>query len=146
MKAKVRLTHTVELFVESESIDKIQDWLAGTTPEEAYMFAYNNGRCVESNYEEDIICEVRDDSEVDYVIKGKNNMKTWKIPVVWQEMGIVVVEANTLEEAIEIARADDGVIPIPDDGSFLEGSWEVDCEDEDFLRKFYNNNQKDEEN
>ena len=69
MKAKVKLTHTVELFVESESMDKIQDWLAGTTPEEAYMLAYNNGRCVESNYEEDIICKVRDDSEVDYVIK-----------------------------------------------------------------------------
>ena len=69
MKAKVRLIHTVELFVESESMDKIQDWLAKTTPEEAYMCAYNNGRCVESNYEEDIICEVRDDSEVDYVIE-----------------------------------------------------------------------------
>lgn len=72
-------------------------------------------------------------------------MKTWKIPVVWQEMGTVVVEANTLEEAIEIARDDDGIIPIPDDGTFIDGSWEVDCEDEKYLREWYNDNQEDEE-
>lgn len=72
-------------------------------------------------------------------------MKSWKIPVIWQEIGIVEVEANTLEEAIEIARDDDGVIPIPDNGEYLEGSWEVDCEDEDYLREWYNDNQEDEE-
>lgn len=72
-------------------------------------------------------------------------MKSWKIPVIWQEIGIVEVEANTLEEAIEIARDDDGVISIPDNGEYLEGSWEVDCEDEDYLREWYNDNQKDEE-
>ena len=77
-------------------------------------------------------------------MRRKNNMKTWKIPVVWQEMGVVKVEANTLAEAIEIARDDDGVIPIPDNGSFLDGSWEVDCDDEDYLRQFYNDNQEDE--
>ena len=72
-------------------------------------------------------------------------MKTWKIPVAWQEMGTVVVEANTLKEAIEIARDDDGIIPIPDDGTFIDGSWEVDCEDENYLREWYNDNQEDEE-
>ena len=77
-------------------------------------------------------------------MRRKNNMKTWKIPVVWQEMGVVKVEANTLAEAIEIARDDNGVIPIPDNGSFLDGSWEVDCDDEDYLRQFYNDNQEDE--
>ena len=77
-------------------------------------------------------------------MRRKNNMKTWKIPVVWQEMGVIKVEANTLDEAIEIARDDDGVIPIPDNGSFLDGSWEVDCDDEDYLREWYNDNQEDE--
>lgn len=71
-------------------------------------------------------------------------MKTWKIPVVWQMMGTVKVEANTLEEAIEIARDDEGVIPLPDDGTFLDGSWEVDCSDEDYIRELYNGNQEDE--
>lgn len=71
-------------------------------------------------------------------------MKSWKIPVVWQMMGTVTVEANTLEEAIEIAQDDEGVIPIPDDGTFLDGSWEVDCSDEDYIRELYNDNQEDE--
>lgn len=72
-------------------------------------------------------------------------MKSWRIPVVWQEMGIVEVKADTLEEAIEIARDDDGVIPILDNGEFIYGSWEVDCDDEDYLREWYNDNQEDDE-
>lgn len=72
-------------------------------------------------------------------------MKTWKIPVCWTMMGTVKVEANTLAEAIEIAKDDDGVIPIPDDGTFLNGSWEVGYFDENYLREFYNENQIDEE-
>ena len=71
-------------------------------------------------------------------------MKSWKIPVVWQMMGTVTVEANTLAEAIEIAQDDEGVIPIPDDGTYLDGSWEVDCSDEDCIRELYNDNQEDE--
>jgi hypothetical protein len=69
MKCKVRLTHTVELYVEGKSEDQIQDWLAQTTPEEAYLLAYENSYTVESDYSEEIICTVRDDAEVDYVIK-----------------------------------------------------------------------------
>ncbi len=51
-------------------------------------------------------------------------MKTWKIPVAWAMMGVINVEAKTLDEAIEIAKDDAGVIPIPDNGTFLDGSWE----------------------
>lgn len=69
MKCKVRLTHTVTLFVEGKSEEQILDWLAKTTPEEAYLLAYDNSRQVDSDYDEEIICEIRDDSEVDYVIK-----------------------------------------------------------------------------
>ena len=68
MKCKVRLTHTVELYVEGKSEEQIQDWLAGTTPEEACLLAYDNGKQAESKYDEEIICVVRDDSKVDYVI------------------------------------------------------------------------------
>lgn len=55
-------------------------------------------------------------------------MKQWKIPVVWTMMGSVEVEAETLAEAIEIARDEN----IPDNGEYLDGSWEVDYEDENF--------------
>ena len=68
MKCKVKLTRTVELIVEGKSEDSILDWLYTTTPEGAYLEA--NG-CVDEEYSEEIICPVRDDSEVDYVIKEK---------------------------------------------------------------------------
>lgn len=70
-------------------------------------------------------------------------MKTWKIPVSWTMVGVVTVEADTLDKAIEIAQDDEGIIPLPDNGTFLDGSWEVDCYDEDYLRKWYNFGQKD---
>lgn len=71
-------------------------------------------------------------------------MKTWKIPVAWTMMSVINVEAKTLDEAIEIAKDDAGVIPIPDDGVFLDGSWEVDCSDSAYIREWYNNNKQDE--
>ena len=65
MKCKVRLTHTVEMFVEGESEEAINEWLICTTPEEARDIAHN---AVDQEYEEEIICYVDEDSEVDYVI------------------------------------------------------------------------------
>ena len=70
-------------------------------------------------------------------------MKTWNIPVCWTMIGTVNVEAKTLDEAIEIAKDDAGIIPIPDDGMFMGGTWEVDCTDINYLRKWYNGNQMD---
>lgn len=70
-------------------------------------------------------------------------MTTWKIPVCWTMMGTVNVDANTLDEAIEIAKDDAGIIPIPDDGTFMDGTWEVDCTDIGYLREWYNGNQMD---
>ena len=49
-------------------------------------------------------------------------MKTYKIPVVWQMHGYVEVEADSLSEAIREAQA----APLPEDGSYIEGSFEVD--------------------
>lgn len=66
MKCKVRLTRTVELIVEGKSEDSILDWLCTTTPEGAYL---ETDGCVDEEYSEEIICPVRDDSEVNYIIK-----------------------------------------------------------------------------
>lgn len=70
MKCKVKLTYEVELFVEGNSEDEIMDWLYATTPLEAKDLAYENGKIISENYDEEIMYYVRDDSEVDYVIKG----------------------------------------------------------------------------
>lgn len=66
MKCKVRLTRTVELIVEGENEEAILDWLYKTTPECAYLAAQGD---VEDEYSDEIICNVRDDSVVNYTIK-----------------------------------------------------------------------------
>lgn len=66
MKCKVRLTRTVELYVEGKNEEAILDWLYQTTPEQAYMLAKGD---VENEYNDEIVCPVRDDSEVNYVIE-----------------------------------------------------------------------------
>ena len=69
-------------------------------------------------------------------------MKLWKIPVTWEVCGVVHLEANTLEEAIEQARDEDGVIPLPTESDYVDGSWRVTEEDTETVRELYNNNQK----
>ncbi len=70
-------------------------------------------------------------------------MKSWSIPVTWEVYGRVVIESNTLEEAMEKARDDEGVIPLPDENDYVDGSWRVTEEDVEIVRTLYNNNQKD---
>lgn len=70
-------------------------------------------------------------------------MKTWKIPCIWQMYGYLEIEANTLEEAIK--KAYDADRGLPDDGDYIENSFEVDNLNIDEIRSFLNNDQKDEE-
>lgn len=72
MKCKVRLTYEVEMFVEGDSEEAIHEWLLFTTPQEAKDLAYENGKFVCEDYDEEIICPVDDDSEVDYVIESED--------------------------------------------------------------------------
>ena len=71
-------------------------------------------------------------------------MKKWKIPVTWEVCGYVYVDADTLEEAMGTARDDEGVIPLPDDNDYVDGSWRLSETDENFVREMYNDNQQDE--
>lgn len=66
----------------------------------------------------------------------------WKIPVTWQMCGFVYIDALTLEEAMEIAKDEDGQIPLPIDGNYVDGSWELSDPNPDYVRECYNNNQK----
>jgi len=66
-------------------------------------------------------------------------MREWRIPVTWEMYGIVYVEADTLEEAMDKAYDSE----IPDDGEYLDGSWEVES-DVDLVRECYNGNAPDE--
>lgn len=68
MKCKVRLTRTVELFVEGKDEEAILDWLYQTTPEGAYLAADGD---VSDEYSEEILFPIREDGVVNYVIKEK---------------------------------------------------------------------------
>lgn len=70
-------------------------------------------------------------------------MKKWEIPVTWEVFGKVVVEADTLAEAMHIAKDEEEVLPLPDESDYVDGSWRITEEDEDFIRTYYNNNQQD---
>lgn len=49
-------------------------------------------------------------------------MKTFTIPVVWQMYGHVTVTAVDLDEALDKVQE----APLPTDGSYIEGSFEID--------------------
>lgn len=62
----------------------------------------------------------------------------FKIPVTWEVYGMVEIEADTIHEAINIARDDDGVIPLPTDSDYVDGSWRVTEEDPNVIMDLYN--------
>ena len=69
-------------------------------------------------------------------------MRTWKIPVSWEVVGMVEIQAPTLEKAIEIARTDDSIeLPY---GDYVDGSFDVTVDDDDLIRNYYNQGQQDE--
>ena len=70
-------------------------------------------------------------------------MKKRKIPVTWEVCGYVYVDADTLVEAMETARDDEGVIPLPTESDYVDGSWRLSEADENFVREMYNDNQQD---
>lgn len=70
-------------------------------------------------------------------------MKKWQIPVSWEMCGTVVIEANTIEDALEMAWSDS--VNIPMNGDYINGSWKVEDENPEYVRKYYNDDQEDEE-
>ena len=69
-------------------------------------------------------------------------MKTWEIPVSWEMVGMVKIQASTLEKAIDLARHDDSIeLPY---GEYVDGSFDVTVDDDDLIRACYNNGQQDE--
>lgn len=70
-------------------------------------------------------------------------MKKWNIPVTWEMCGIVQIEANTLEEAMEIVKNDVDV-PLPFDKHYVDDSFDLSIVEEEIVRECYNDNQEDE--
>lgn len=71
------------------------------------------------------------DSEVAKMEKITPQMKTYKVPVVWQMYGYVEMPANSIDEAVKKVEVTNDV-PLPADASYVEGSFEIDYEGVDF--------------
>ena len=68
-------------------------------------------------------------------------MKKWIIPVIWEMAGKIEIEANTLSEAMD--RVFDGDVGLPE-GDYVEDSFNLDVNDEDYIRNEWNDGQEDE--
>ena len=79
-------------------------------------------------------------------VKAKNGnieLPEWTVPVTWEMCGNVKVRAATMGEAMEIAKDEDGVIPLPDDADYVDSSWHLSYEDPEEVRELFNSNQQD---
>ncbi len=65
---KVRLEHAVELFVRAGSEEEVQEWINCHTPEEVKALAAREGKYIEENYKEAILCECMGNSVEDIII------------------------------------------------------------------------------
>lgn len=70
-------------------------------------------------------------------------METWKIPVCWEVCSVINVSANTLSEAMQIARDENNEIPCPVFPDYVDGSWQLSTDDEEIIRLCYNGGQED---
>ena len=52
--------------------------------------------------------------------------KTYRVPCSWEVDGITMVEAESWDEAISIAES--GSLPLPDESSYIDGSFRIDEE------------------
>ena len=65
MIAKVRLTHSVDVFVKGDNEEQITDWMMEHTPSEAVDDATKNRKIVYEDYDEEWLCEVDPNGEWD---------------------------------------------------------------------------------
>lgn len=54
----------------------------------------------------------------------KDKSMKYKIPVSWQVYGVAEIEANSLQEAIELVE--DDAFPLPENAEYVDGSFEID--------------------
>ena len=64
-------------------------------------------------------------------------MPKFKIPMTWEVCSILTISADSLDSAIKYAREESDNIPLPDDGEYVDGSFDV-SGDDDFVKECYN--------
>lgn len=57
-----------------------------------------------------------------------------KVAATWQMCGYVDIDADTMEEAMEIFRENSDDIPLPKDAEYVDGSFVLSSEDVDEMK------------
>lgn len=73
------------------------------------------------------------DTEVAKMEKIITQMKTHRVPVVYQMYGHIEIEAASIEDAVK--KVEDYCLPLPTDAEYVEGSFTVDYEGIDFSKE-----------
>ena len=59
-----------------------------------------------------------------------------KLPVTWEAFGIVEIEANSIEEAVNYFNENSDYINIPKNSEYVDGSFRLSESDPDFIKLF----------
>lgn len=59
-----------------------------------------------------------------------------KLPVTWEVCGLVEVEANSIEEAVEYFNQNSSDIELPENPEYVDGSFVLSGDDPDYIKCF----------
>ena len=59
-----------------------------------------------------------------------------KLPVTWEAFGIVEIEANSIEEAVNYFNENSDYINMPKNSEYIDGSFRLSESDPDFIKLF----------
>ena len=59
-----------------------------------------------------------------------------KLPVTWEVCGLVEIEANSIEEAVEYFNQNSSDIELPENPEYVDGSFALSGDDPDYIKCF----------
>ena len=59
-----------------------------------------------------------------------------KLPVTWEAFGIVEIEANSIEDAVNYFNENSDYINMPKNSEYVDGSFRLSESDPDFIKLF----------
>lgn len=59
-----------------------------------------------------------------------------KLPVTWEVCGLVEVETNSIEEAVEYFNQNSSDIELPENPEYVDGSFVLSDDDPDYIKYF----------
>lgn len=59
-----------------------------------------------------------------------------KLPVCWEVCGFVEVEANSIDDAMDIFQETSDHIPLPTDSDYVDGSFDLSCYDPESIQAY----------